>query len=381
MDTNVYAPQAFAQTIEHMVRAKQFDQLDCLGDHYRSSKERFSGGGWRLHAFYADLSQPVAYPQHPTEEDWLDHISRLDHWISANPKSITPRIALASTYLDYAWEARGQGYSDSVTDSGWKLLEERVGRASDLLQDASTLPTKDPEWYFVMLQMATTGQTWELEKARALFEEAFKFEPGYFYYGRQFRYYLEPKWAGAEGDSEKFSAEIADRVGGDEGDAFYYQLAVKGICDCEDSPKFDWPRVVKGFKANEKLHGTSLSDMNKMAYIASHNYMDPVVANDIMPRIGDQWDKDKWDNEKAFQDTRDWAAKAAPLARQRDVMIGASKANMETTEGLHYKSLFEKKYIELVRTKRRGYWSGGFEVGDLGCREQIGEQIAIWKFG
>ena len=349
LNTNVYATDEFAKTIEHMVRVKQFDQLDCLADHYRTTKERFSGGVWKLHALYVDLSQPVAYPQHPTEEDWLDHISRLDHWISTSPKSVTPRIALASTYLDYAWAARGQGYSDSVTDSGWKLFEERVSRASDLLDDASTLPTKDAEWYFVKLQLATTGQSWGLEKARAMFEQAYKFEPGYFYYGRQFAFYLKPQWAGEEGDETKFADEISSRIGGDEGDAYYYRLAVELICDCKDSPKFDWPRVVKGFKATEKLYGPSMVDMNEIAYMASHYNIDPIVANAVMPRIGDQWLKDKWENEKMFQDTRDWAAKAAPIAAKNRAAAATAEANAQTPDGAAYKAAFEKKYKQLVQ--------------------------------
>jgi hypothetical protein len=313
------------------------------------SKERFSGGAWKLHAFYLALSEPVLYPQHATDQDWLDYISLLNSWVSGRPQSLTARVALASTYVSYAWVARGSGYSDSVTGSGWKLFEERLSRASDLLNHSSTVPTKDAEWYFVMLQLATTGQTWELGRARTLFEEAYKFEPGYFYYGRQFRFYLEPKWAGDEGDSENFSNEIADRIGGDEGNAYYYRLAVDGICNCKDSPKFDWPRVVKGFKATEKLYGPSLIDMNEIAYLASYNYNDPIVANEVMPRIGDQWEKEKWQNEKAFQDIRDWASKAGPLAARLKALDAEAAANEKTPEGAAYKLSFEKIYKELVQ--------------------------------
>jgi hypothetical protein len=349
LNTNIDAAEEFAKTIERMLRAKQYDQLDCLADHYRATKERFSGGVWRLHAMYVDLSQAAVYPQHPTEEDRLDHITRLDHWISANPKSATARVALALTYIDYAWAARGDGYSDSVSDSGWKLFEDRVNRASDLLDDASKLPTKDPEWYFVKLQLATTGQSWGLEKARAMFEEAHKFEPGYFYYGRQFAFYLKPQWAGEEGDEAKFATEISDRIGGDEGDAYYFRLAVDLICDCKDSPKFDWPRIVKGYKASEKLYGPSMIDMNEIAFMASHYNIDPIVANDVMPRIGDQWSKDKWENEKMFQDTRDWAAKAAPLAAKNRATAAEAETNGQTPDGVAYKAAFEKKYKQLVQ--------------------------------
>lgn len=364
LDTYVDASIEFLGTVHQMVAAKYFDQLDCLADHYRTSKERFSGGVWKLNTFYIAVSEPVLNPQHPTEQDWLNHISILDRWMSEKPNSLTARVALASTYISYAWAARGTGDSDSVTDSGWNIFEERLNHASDLLNNSSALPAKDAEWYFVMLQLATTGQTWELGRARALFEQAYRFEPGYFYYGRQFRYYLEPKWAGEEGDNEKFSTEIADRIGGDEGDAYYFRLAVDGICDCQDSPKFDWARVVKGFKATEKLYGPSLIDMNRIAYLASQNYNDPIVANEVMPRIGDQWEKDKWETQKMFQDTRDWAAKAAPMAAKAKALTAEAEANEKSPDGAAYKSAFEKKYKELVQqcVHSEGAAAGKFET-------------------
>jgi hypothetical protein len=364
LDTSVNAAGDLMEAVHRMVVAQHFDQLDCLADHYRTSKEKFSGGVWKLHTFYLALSEPVLYPQHATEQDWQDYISILDSWISGRPHSLTARVALASTYLDYAWAARGKGYSDSVTNSGWKLFEERLSRASELLNNNSTVPVKDAEWYFDMLQLATTGQTWELGKARALFEEAYKSEPGYFYYGRQFRFYLEPKWAGEEGDSAKFSTEIADRIGGDEGDAYYYRLAVDGICDCQDSPKFDWPRIVKGFKAIEKLYGPSLIDMNQVAYMASHNYNDPIVANEVMPRIGDQWEKEKWKDQKMFQDTQDWAAKAAPMVAKAKALAAEADANEKTPDGAAYKLSFGKKYRELVQecVRSEGAAAGKFET-------------------
>jgi len=349
LDTDIDASTELMETVQHMLVSESFDQLECLAAHYRTSKEKFSGGVWKLHTFYLALSKPVLDPQHPTEQDWLDHIATLKRWTVSKPNSLTARVALSKTYIGYAWAARGNGNSDSVTGSGWKLFGERLDRASDLLNSASTVAPKDAEWYFTMLQLATTGQTWDLPKARAVFEEAYNFEPKYFYYGRQFRYYLEPKWAGEEGDSARFSTEIADRIGGDEGDAYYYRLAVDGICDCEDSPKFDWQRVVRGFKATEKLYGPSLIDMNAIAYLASYNYIDPIMANEVMPRIGEQWDKNKWENEKAFQDTRDWAAKAAPVAAKAKAVAAEADANEKTPAGASYKSSFEKKYKQLVQ--------------------------------
>ena len=75
-------------------------------------------------------------------------------------------------------------------------------------------------------------------QARALFEEANKFEPEYYTYARDLAYYLLPKWSGDAGDTEKFVQEIADRIGGEKGDILYFQVAAADyvICGCDEEP-------------------------------------------------------------------------------------------------------------------------------------------------
>ena len=85
------------------------------------------------------------------------------------------------------------------------------------------MPTKCPEWYLAMQRVAES-QGWSVAEARALFDEGSKFEPGYYYSARVFAYYLQPKWGGEAGDTEKFTLEVADRIGGDQGDFLYFQL-------------------------------------------------------------------------------------------------------------------------------------------------------------
>ncbi|PYX84423.1 MAG: hypothetical protein DMG68_20850, partial [Acidobacteria bacterium] len=204
--TDIHALPDFTETAAGMLGHHQFDQLDCLADRFRSAKERFPGGVWKLHTLYQGLAEPVRYPVHATPEDWNNSIQLLRQWTRERPKSITAHIALASAYEQFAWEARGSGYADTVSDSGWKLFQARTAESKRLLDEASALPTKCPEWYLVMLQLAI-DQTWDLPQVRVLFEDASKFEPGYYYYARQFARYLQPRWNGEPGDTEVFMQE------------------------------------------------------------------------------------------------------------------------------------------------------------------------------
>jgi hypothetical protein len=110
LSADVLATKKYASTVAQMLQQEEFEELDCVADRARSSKERFSGGTWKIHELYAGLYTPVQYPaKHATQEDWSNLLQRLEQWETARPKSITARVALARTYIKYAYDARGGG--------------------------------------------------------------------------------------------------------------------------------------------------------------------------------------------------------------------------------------------------------------------------------
>ena len=96
---NHHALGDYRETIAGLLEESEFEQLDCLADRLRSSKERFPGGAWKLHVLYEGLDSPVQYPQHPTENDWNVLLRRLKQWVAVRPSSLTARVALASAYV------------------------------------------------------------------------------------------------------------------------------------------------------------------------------------------------------------------------------------------------------------------------------------------
>jgi hypothetical protein len=349
--TQVHATRDYMATIMRVLRQEKFEELDCIADHVRSNKERFPGGAWKLHVFYVALSKPVPYPQHATNGDWDSLLKPLQAWVTVHPKSVTARVALARAYLIYAYDARGEGHSNTVSDSGWKLFGERTAEGKRILDEASTLPTKCPEWYLDMLLVAQ-NQGWRASDARAVFDEAFKFEPDYYYNARVLANYLLPKWTGQEGATERFIQEIADRIGGTQGEIFYFQVATAPdlICGCEDDPHLSMERIVRGFEASEKQYGISMINLNLIAFLAS-NYRDndAIMADKALTRVGEQWDEETWKKREDFDRIKKWAATWAPaMVKDREVKAEA-EANMKTPEGVRYRPAFEKKYRELVQ--------------------------------
>jgi hypothetical protein len=337
--TDVLALEAYQDAVAQLLKQEQFSELDCLADAARAGKTRFSGGAWKLRQFYIGLDSPR--PGHPTEEDWTGHLQLVERWRAQNPNSIAAPIVLAESYISYGWDARGDGSVEKVSESGWKLFAARLDRAKAILDEVA--PAKCPDWYVAMLNVAR-GRSWELSQHYAIFNEAIAFEPGYQYFYRMLADYLQPKWAGGEGDPARFAEEQANRVAGDAGDVLYFFISEGIVCACQESEfaHFSWSRLQKGYSALEKQHGTSLVSLNSFALMAS-NVSDWETADSTFKRIGDSWSKDVWRTEEWFKQNRDIAAQAGPAFARAHAVRKEAEANMQTPEGQAYRRQVEKK--------------------------------------
>ncbi len=262
-----------------------------------------------MNVFYWAIAEPEG---HATEEDWNAHLKILNRWVAAKPQSVTARVALANAYTSYAWNARGSDSSNTVTESGWKLFGQRIGKAKQVLEQASRLKAKCPEWYVVM-QTVALAEDWDLTRATALLDQAVLFEPDYYYYYRDHANYLKPQWNGADGDAETFAEQVSDRVGGVKGDILYFQIATELICHCsvETNLKLmSWPRIQKGVAELEKQNGPSATNLNLLAYMAIKEN-DSVVAHKLFSRIEDNWDQETWRTKRYFDYCKGWADQTA----------------------------------------------------------------------
>jgi hypothetical protein len=339
--TDVRALEGYRDAIAQLLKQEKFGDLDCLADSARTGKTRFSGGAWKLRNLYIGLESPR--PGHPTQEDWLQLLELIERWAQRNPQSITAPIALAEAYVGYAWDARGDGFSNTVSNSGGRLFGERIAKARTILDDASALASKCPDWYIAMQQVAR-GQSWELPRATALFQQAVAFEPAYQYYYRTQATYLLPKWSGKEGDAAHFAEESANRVGGEAGDALYFLIAETIVCACEDTEfgHFSWARLQSGFTTLENKYGSSLISVNSFSLMGVKSN-DWVAADSAFKRIGDNWDKETWITQDWFKQNRASAAQAGPMQIHIRATRKEAQANMQTPEGQAYLKNVQQK--------------------------------------
>ena len=249
---------------------KNYDALDQAAREDRATKARIKGGGWKLAIFYSALDQPTLKDQ-ATDEDWTFHINGLKAWESARPESAAARIALAEAYMSYGDKARGAGYADTVSNTGWQLFGERNAMAASALAEAAKLKEKCPYWYESMQQLALS-QGWDKAQARQLLDQAVAFEPSYYHYYREYTNYLLPKWYGSPGEAEAFADEASINVGGQEGKFVYFEIASLIMCQCDsdesDMQHLSWPKVKEGYAALGELYGYSNLKMNRFAHMA-----------------------------------------------------------------------------------------------------------------
>jgi hypothetical protein len=373
--TDVHAIDEYSDTIYRLFKARRFKQIDCIANYDRAQKAKFSGGMWKIHAVYPQLSRP---PLHATSEDWVAEFKLLNEWVARRPGSITAKVALADAYVNYGWDARGPGFSDTVSDSGWKIFRSRSAKAEQILQQAAKPSINDPEWYLTM-QSVAQAQGWDPEANKKLFDQAVQFEPTYYYYYRMYSDSILPKWGGEPGELARFLQETADTIGGDAGDSIYFRVAGYEVCGCQTDRNLNlsWARIQKGFAAIDRETGSSLDNYNIMAHLAI-SFDDGVTANKMFVKIGNQWSKTVWRDSSNFDSMKEWAEQVEAMAAKNRPAEEAASANLRTDEGQKYNALFADKInswmqpcIAEVKEKDLGYFKLLVKVGRDGTVDDI----------
>lgn len=289
---------AYRNGVTKLLAEGKFSELEQVAAVARSGKARFVGGGWKLYTFYQGVA--VIPNDGTSQADWDSHFESLKRWLTSQPATVTPYVALAQFYLSDGWKARGIETADKVTPEGWRILEERAGQARAILNQAGNLKPKCPEWYHTMMNVAQ-AQGWDPEETKTLFDQAIGFEPEYYYFYQKVGSYLLPKWYGESGDLKRFAQESADRIGGKDGDILYWQIAAGAIAGSgrgTDGTDLSWLRIRRGYRALVEKYGETVLRENEMCYMAVR-FKDPLLAQDLFARIGENWTS-TWEKREYF---------------------------------------------------------------------------------
>jgi len=109
-------------------------------------------------------------------------------------------------YLDFAWQARGTGYANTVTEEGWRLFAQRVVEAEKALDQAWKLNPRDGRTAKNMLRLEL-GQGKGRARMEIWFKRATDLNPNDYFPFQAKLNYLEPKWYGSEKEMLDFARE------------------------------------------------------------------------------------------------------------------------------------------------------------------------------
>jgi hypothetical protein len=289
-----------------LIDAGNYDELDNLTGKLRSSKECYANGVWKLNDIYDGLVPAGRAP----DEEWQNRVTALQAWVAAKPESISARVGLADVLVNYAWQARGGGWANSVTREGWRLFEDRLHQAMGVLDAAASLKAKCP-YYWTVKMRAALGLQMEKNQFNDIFEQATNYESDYEPAYSQRAVYLMPRWYGGEGELEADLEKSADRLGGDDGDMLYAQV-VWGIHACASSPNvfeenhFSWSRVDRGFTVIEERFPYSLAAKSELAYLAYYAG-DARKSREYLVKTEGQADLAVWYTKAEYIRVANWA--------------------------------------------------------------------------
>lgn len=239
---------------------RDFDLIDRAANTARISKEKLPGGTWKLQQVYTLIRSPL-YPT--SDYDWNQHLSLLQQWAQAKPDSQTAKVALAASYVSFAWNARGTGYANTVSPENWKLFDMRLARAKEILLSARG-PKVCPRWYSEMLAIAL-GQSWDRESYEKLFIEAIKNEPTWYEYYTQKLVALLPQWSLQPEASNAYIDSFALEQDDADNAIIYFLLEESTTYYDRDraaKPVANYPAFKKGFLNLKKTYGVTAEDVN-----------------------------------------------------------------------------------------------------------------------
>ncbi len=312
--------EAYRQQILQRFLKKDFSWIDQEARKVRSSKERLPGGYWKLRALYAAIEEPAG--ENPGDGDWEDLIQELVHWSEQYSQSVTAKVAMATAWKGYAWQARGAGFSDTVSAAAWEAFNKRLATSAQILSEASALNERCPHWYVTALWVGI-GQSWDRPALEKIFEAGVKLEPTYYYIYQAKASYLLPRWGGTEGEWERFAEASALSLGGNQGDIIFFtiysqMLTMHGMSLMNTHQKAV-PKLIDGFRSIEKLYGAAPHRLNEACFFASFGN-DLKTTSELFDRIGNSYDESVWHSKRTFEIFREGflnRAKSSQVTKQK----------------------------------------------------------------
>ena len=246
-------------------------------------------------------------PTHSSEQ-W---VKQFETWVERRPGSPIAHAAFGKILVDYAWEARGRGWSNTILDDRGKLFAERLLAARRHLEKAYELDPADPAVPTTLIEVAKglglDREEMEIQFQRALTADGALLRP---YVGKLI--YLLPKWYGSAEQALSFarSAAAAAPAGSPVTLVLAWahnELSGYLVATQEDHGYFKnpavWAELKPVFESYLKNFPEAVGIRNWYARTAYHSG-DFTVAQRELDALGDDWDPAYWGSYLALKKAR-----------------------------------------------------------------------------
>ena len=208
----------FFANCQSLLQQKNFDELDRIYDDLLASKKISLDGFWYIDHLLDSL---CSAKNKDADQQWLDQIALLKEWSNKKPESVPAKVALAKTWIDYGWKARGGDVASRVSTASFAMMGERLRKAEKVLNDVSV---HSPIWYHVSQKLAL-GQQWPKAEYEKMFQECRKDFPTY--YPAVFSHYwrLQPRWYGKAGEAKAYLEDECGKLPESDGKILYARTA------------------------------------------------------------------------------------------------------------------------------------------------------------
>lgn len=245
----------FRRLVVQLGRDKRWEDLDKIGDLLQNDPAPFP--------FHPDVPKYHFFQQNlfgndsVLKQDDPPEAERIEEWLAERPDSKLARVTEVRRLIQEGWQARGSGFAQQVTQEGWETFHLKLTEAHAKIKPLLEGDSPPPEAFMLLFDIAK-AEGWDESKCLDYADEVLAASPEYLMPHLCLVEKLLPRWGGGLTSSADYAEFVADKVGGDEGDALYARLALR-VADYEidevllNVSGLDFDRALKGCTALQSL--------------------------------------------------------------------------------------------------------------------------------
>jgi hypothetical protein len=145
-------------------------------------------------------------------------------------------------YISYAWNARGTGFANTITENGQKLMDERIKKAQAILEAAYA---KHPDIKQTSRGMMSVelAQGEGRKRMETWFQRAIKADSNYYMAYDSKANYLRDRWYGSHDDLWTFGLECLKAGNWQSKEPAVINVEASDLAEADDNASFEKPEI------------------------------------------------------------------------------------------------------------------------------------------